>query len=267
MNNQCCVWDFTIWPQELGIDEKEIIEWLENFCKKYSFQLEAGKTDREHYQGRISLMNALRESALRNQFNKWGVHWTRTSCVNIHNDFYVTKEEGRIKGPWKDDDEKIYIPRQIREIEDLLPWQEAVVDKTKQWEPRIVNVIIQEKGGVGKSILVGKLCCEYKTARSIPALTNYKEIMCLVMSMPVSGCYLIDMPRAMDKSKQEEFYSAIESIKDGHVWDNRYKYKERWFDSPNVWVFTNRRPNRLLLSKDRWRLWEIEEGCLKALSL
>lgn len=255
--NQVYKWNFTLKSENITVDELK--EELKRMCKKWVFQLELGETGYLHYQGRISLKV---KKCLPDK--KWCFHWSPTSKTNVDNDFYVTKEETRKDGPWKDDD--IYIPRQIREINNLFGWQCSVIERCQKWEPRIVNVIVDAPGCKGKSILVGKICCELKIGRSIPPLTNYKELMGMVMCMPESKCYLIDMPRALDKSKQEEFYSAIESIKDGHVWDNRYTFKERWFDSPSVWVFCNKKPNSQLLSTDRWRLWEIgPEGELRAL--
>lgn len=248
--NQVCGWDFTLKAE--GVEVDELKEELKRLCKKWVFQLEKGASGYMHFQGRVSL-----KVKSRLPDKKWCFAWSVTSKTNCSNDFYVTKEDTRVDGPWRDDD--VYVPRQIREIGELWPWQIDVVKKCQMWEPRIVNVIVNPDGCEGKSILVGKIQCELKIGRRIPPLANYKELMGMVMCMPESGCYLIDIPRALDKSKQEEFYSAIENIKDGYCFDNRYTFKEKWFDSPSVWVFSNEKPNLRLLSKDRWRLWEIDE--------
>lgn len=254
--NACCCWDFTLHD----ICDRELVdEWLKKTCKKWCYQLEKGElTKKLHYQGRVSLKLKARMPEL------WrGIHWSVTSKENMDNDFYVCKEDSRVEGPWRDDDP--YIPRQIREISELYNWQKELILLAKKWDTRTINVLVDKGSCKGKSILVGKMCCELKIARKIPPLSNYKELMCMVMCMPESKCYLIDMPRALDKSKQEEFFSALESIKDGHVWDNRYTYKEKWFDSPNVWVFTNTYPDQSLLTPDRWKLWSITETGLRAL--
>lgn len=221
------VWDFTIWDKEFELREDNIIDYLIIFSKKYCFQHEDAGSGK-HYQGRVSLKVKSRKIPP----VEFGCHWTRTNGMCLGDDFYVCKDETRVEGPWRDDD--IRIPRQILEIKELYDWQNSVIAISKIWDSRSVNVIVDRDGCKGKSILVGKMCCDLKMARSIPPISNYKEIMCMVMNMPESKCYLIDMPRALDKSKQEEFFAAIESIKDGHVWDNRYSYKEKWFDSPVV---------------------------------
>jgi hypothetical protein len=68
---------------------------------------------------------------------------------------------------------------------------------------------------------------------------------------------MIDMPRAIKKDKLNGFYSAIESLKDGYAFDDRYKFVEKIFDSPCIWVFTNTYPDTDLLSEDRWKFWHV----------
>lgn len=247
-------WDFTIWNKEELISKDNIVEFIKEFSKKWCFQEEDAGSGK-HYQGRISLKVKSRKCPL-----KWGVHWSRS---HVDDDFYVCKDESRVNGPWRDDD--VRIPKQISEVSNLFAWQLEVIEISKRWDSRHINVIIDEHGCKGKSVLVGKMCCELGVARKIPPLDNYKDLMCLAYSMPTSKVYLVDMPRALDKSKQESFYAAIESIKDGHIWDNRYSYKEKWIDSPVIWLFTNNYPNMDLLSKDRWRMYKIDNENLRAL--
>lgn len=263
LENAVATWDFTLWDKENKLNKEGIIEWLTKFSKKYAFQWEDAGSGK-HYQGRISLK--VKKRSLPEI--KWGIQWRLTSGASCKDEFYVLKEDTRVEGPWTDRDEIHYVPRQIREIEELLPWQNSVIEISRKWDPRSINVIVDENGCKGKSILVGKMCCELKIAKKVPALNNFKDILNIIYCMKESKIYLIDMPRAMDKSKQEEFYSAMESIKDGHIWDNRYTYKERWQDAPNVWIFTNAHPNKDLLSKDRWKIWTIGENKeLKGVSL
>lgn len=82
--------------------------------------------------------------------------------------------------------------------------------------------------------------------------------MCLAKDTRDPKIVFIDMPRAMDKTKLGGIYSAIEQIKNGYLYDMRYKFSEWWIDSPQVWVFTNIPPKTSLLSADRWKLWVID---------
>lgn len=256
-------WDFTI--SDEGWSEC-LIKSIKELSKRWGYQKEIGeKTGYVHWQGRISLTTKLRPDEIVKQIPIKG-KWSPTSKgCNSGDAFYryTTKEETRVEGPWTDREVVKYIPRQIREVGTLYAWQNFILEKIKQWDARHIDIIVDKKGCIGKSTLVGYACCN-GLARRIPPLNNFKEIINMVMCMPESKAYFIDMPRALDKSKQEEFYSAIESIKDGHLWDNRYTYKEKWIDSPNIWIFTNVPVNKKLLSKDRWREWQIDaEGELK----
>lgn len=77
----------------------------------------------------------------------------------------------------------------------------------------------------------------------------------MVMDTKEMPLYIFDIPRALDKKQQKQFYAGIESIKDGYAYDDRYKFREKWFDSPIVWVFTNVLPDMNYLSSDRWKIW------------
>lgn len=251
--NPVCCWDFTLWDKGDNIKISDIKDRLNEIAKKWCFQGEDAGSGL-HYQGRMSLMLKKRSG----EFSFLKAHLSKTSKANQDNDFYVCKEETRISGPWRDTDP--YVPRQVREVVSLYKWQKYIEDDINKWDTRHINVILDKGGDIGKSICVSYLCTMNKNVRSIPALNSYKDIMGIVMCMPVAKLYLVDQPRAMLKSQQQEFYSAIESIKDGHAFDTRYSFKEKWFDCPNIWIFSNVPPDRTLLSHDRWRIWVVDES-------
>jgi len=89
----------------------------------------------------------------------------------------------------------------------------------------------------------------------LPMMESYKDYMRMVMDTPKSRLYLIDFPRAMNKSQCSGFWSAIESIKNGHAYDDRYSFREEFFDSPNIWIFTNTCVKTKWLTNDRWKFW------------
>lgn len=268
-------WEFTLTLQ-FG-NWTDVKASLNKHCKKWVFQLEKGEGGFEHYQGLVKLKQKKRGGF-------WitapifpgpnGVemaHWTAQSnnSRRTGSDWYQTKEETRIAGPWKDTDTTLYIPRQVSKIETLRPWQQCLIDKAaeeyKLNNSRAVNCVLDFEGCTGKSTLAMYMAC-HGIGRKVPYSNDYKDLMRLVMCCPVSQCYLFDMPRAMKKDKLAGTYSAIESIKDGYAYDDRYKFKERFFDSPSVWIFTNEIPELHMLSLDRWHFWCITEGELLALS-
>ena len=249
------VWDFTI--PEIRLDRERLIEELDRYAKRWAFQLEVGESGYRHWQGRCSLKAKARKGPPIVE----GIHWSPTSGGAKADEFYVMKEETRIDGPWTDRDPKI--PRQVREIKELRPWQNDVLASADVWDTRTINCIVDEHGNIGKSTLVA-YAGAHKLGRAVPIMESYKDMMRFVMDTPESRLYMVDFPRALSKSQTESFWAAIETIKSGYCWDDRYHFRERYFDCPAVWVFTNKFPPRKMLSADRWKLWHVEEEQLVA---
>lgn len=277
MTNAVCTWDFT---QKIGFIEKEVpndmipkdmeitnrnklIAKLEKECKKWSFQFERGASGYLHYQGRFSLKTKMRLNSVKELFKDWkDIHFSITSNENRDNNFYVMKEESRIAGPWTDEKDKpIYIPRQIREISMLYPWQQQVVDDADVWNKRTINILFDPVGDNGKSTLKTYIGVN-KIGRAIPPFDNYKDIMRMIMNTEKRRLYIIDMPRALKQDKVEQLFGGIETLKDGYAFDDRYNFKEEYFDCPNIWVFTNKIYPDELLSKGRWKYWTIKNNVL-----
>lgn len=163
-------------------------------------------------------------------------------------------------GPWTNEDEKEppYIPRQVREMGPLKPWQQEVVRLSKEWDTRSIYVIVDKQGGIGKSTLAAYMDV-HGLGLEIPFANDYRDIMRMVMDMPSSNCYIIDMPRALKKEKLYQMWSAIESVKNGYVFDDRYTFKRKRFDCPQIFVYTNTEPDISLLSRDRWKILTVKD--------
>lgn len=256
-----CVWDFTLKLTNEEENAQHILNMVHNHCKKWSYQIEQGETGYVHWQGRVSFKEKLRKEQI---LRLWpgDFHWTITSRENRDNMFYVTKETGRIKGPWKDTDAPPpYIPRQVRGIT-LRPWQQYIIDDANVWNTRHINIILDVMGGHGKST-IKTYTRAHQLGRFIPFVNDYKDLMRIVMDCKKEKLYIIDIPRAIQKDKLYQFYAGLETLKDGYAYDDRYHFKDECFDCPNIWVFTNRLPDPSLLSRDRWRIWTIEEDHLQ----
>jgi hypothetical protein len=170
---------------------------------------------------------------------------------------YVMKDDTRIDGPWKDSD--LEVPRQLREISNLYPWQEAMKDRLGTWDPRCIDVIIDEGGNNGKSIFA-LYCMVHGIAEKLPFMRSYRDIMRMVCCVGAKPAYIIDIPRAINKDRLYEMWGAIESIKNGIAYDDRYEYKRIVFDSPRVLVIMNTVPDATLMSADRWKIWGISSS-------
>ena len=84
----------------------------------------------------------------------------------------------------------------------------------------------------------------------------------MVFSFPDHKIYMIDMPRAMQRTQLYEFYEAVETIKGGWVYDTRNKGRQRWMDRPQICIFANMDPDMTMLSKDMWELYDLHENKL-----
>jgi len=264
-DNGLYVWDFTFHTDDdkKADDKTALMTHIKARAKHWAFQLEAGKeTGKLHYQGRVSLKTKTRKPS--NQFGDLKINFSPTTNCNSDNDLYVMKEDTRIEGPWTDKDKEIYIPRQIREIKELRPWQKLVVDSRLIWDTRKINIIYDPQGNHGKSILKTYIGV-YGLGRSLPFTNDYRDIMRMVMDTEKKPLYIIDIPRALRKDQLYQFFSAIETIKDGYAYDDRYSFREEYFDCPVIWVMMNAIPETEYLSKDRWVFWSFnnENGNLE----
>lgn len=259
------VWDFTLSYSE-DYNHTNLCELFSNIdiFKKYSFQGEEGdNTGYRHYQGRFNLKKKKRLKQVLEIFEAYpGIHLSPTSGANKSNMFYVTKQDTRIDGPWRDPEDTLYIPKQFRN-KTLYPWQEKVIEISKIFNDRQVNLIYDKKGNSGKSTLASICELQYNCI-DMPPINDMKELVqvahgiCKGKNLRDPMAFFMDMPRAMDKSKLHGIYTAIEQIKKGKLYDVRYKYEDWWIDSPAIWVFSNIQPDQELLSRDRWKIWNIK---------
>ena len=250
----------------------DLKECCRKMGKKWCFQLEKSDSGYEHYQGSISLIKKRRVDEIKSIWKAQheagelpcGLpnYFEPKATNNTGEAFYSMKLDTRIDGPWTDRDIVQYIPRDIREVMALesfpSPWQKNVIDMLEVFEIRKVDIIVDKNGGKGKSTLVRYLGCRGQ-AKKIPFANDYKDIMRMVMDMPTQRMYFIDMPRAIGKERLFQLYGAIEEIKGGYAFDDRYSFKDKYFDPPRVVVITNSAPDLNLLSRDRWNLWMIDE--------
>lgn len=267
------VWDFTMSKEHCGLTVTEVKDILKSFCKKWGFQVEEGITNGYiHYQGRVSLNTQSVISTVINLYTDkiglTGIRWSLTSKENTKGENfykYVTKDETRIEGPWTDRDVETYIPKQYRGlIDNLMPWQQEVMGLLKIFDTRKVNIIFDMEGSKGKSTLA-HLCRLHEEGLCMPICNDGEKLIqscCNMMtakrirkSVPI----FIDLPRAMDKTRLYGIYTAIEQIKSGYVYDVRNHYKDWDFDSPSIWVTTNRLPDTNYLTLNRWNLYIIKD--------
>ena len=111
-------------------------------------------------------------------------------------------------------------------MEELRPFQKSIINNSNIWDKRTINLIYCQHGNVGKSLLVG-YCRAHKVGRALPPVNDQKDLLRMVCDLPTSKMYLFDMPRAMNKDRLYGFFAAVETIKDGYAYDDRYNFKEK----------------------------------------
>ena len=141
-------------------------------------------------------------------------------------------------------------------------WQaELFARMLQRGSARVVHVVINNAKGApddtSNSALM-RWVRAHKTAQKIPALMDSAEkIMGWCMSLPLSSCYVVDMPRVPAKRAIRRVYTAIEELSKGYMCCVSGRGKEVYFDEPDVVVFTNSPPKLKYLSEGRWKLWTV----------
>lgn len=261
MTKQLCRYAFTLHGDDLKEKVKPIIETLGTTCRRWIFQLEEGReSGKAHLQGRLSFKQPRRLGECQKVIQ--GAHFSPEHDEEAGN-FYCMKDDTRVDGPWSDKDTKQGpVPWDLERITDWKPWQQAIFDSLGTQDDRIVNVLVDTVGGIGKSKVL-KWALWKRLAKMVPAVGDAKDIIQAVCSMGASPAYLIDLPRTGESEiHMRSIWKAVEQVKNGVVIDLRYKYTQLIMGSPVVWVFTNEEPNLSLLSTDRWRFWSVKDDRL-----
>jgi hypothetical protein len=267
MGSQVTGFDLTV-PVKPEFGKNEMMAFLVEWAKKWAFQHEVGSQNGyEHFQCRLSLFTKKRIGEIISTTKALlpaGAHWSITSAtVHQGQQFnYVLKADTRKEGPWTDKDyeEPPVLTRQLRHFkqQEPHPWQKQCLEMVKEEDDRTIKLIVDKHGNAGKSIFAEY--CEYEgLAYEIPPMRMMEDIMQCVQAINPKKAYLIDLPRGMKKDKLSDFYSGLESLKNGVSYDKRYSFKKRRMDRPQVIVFTNTYPDWLLMSADRWEVWDMQE--------
>lgn len=266
MSKVLACWEMVISSTETT--KEYLIKKFRSIAKHWAFQLERGElTGYEHYQCRVSLH---KKTTMNHVINLMGVNAIRLlpTCnnqLNKSNLFdYVLKDQTRVDGPWTDKDPPVIeIPEQYDVA--LYPWQQElydlVINEIKSKTYRNVHVLYDAKGGIGKTTFALNLTCHGK-AEYIPPMNDARDIMRAVYALPDNGLYIIDLTRSMRKEKLHGLYSAIEQIKNGFFYDDRYEFKRRIIKSPAVIVLTNELPDLNYLIFDRWKIHIVDNNKL-----
>lgn len=274
---QCKVWDFTAHLTDPRITKDKILQ-LCNKTAKWCFQLEKGnKTGALHFQGRFTLHTKDRKTGVIRFFENLPIDFSPTSTANHKNAYYVMKEDTRVEGggPWSDKDPKPLdpeeIPLQFREKMEPRPFQTEIRKSFGTFNKRLINYIYDPIGGSGKSTESAE--SEFKYPGSCISLTYTNNVTDLrreaycKLSKLGDKKYLantiitifVDMARATNLSRSDNFFVAIEEIKNGKACDDRYQHHQCWIASPVIWLLANTLPPKKYLANNRYKIYTISK--------
>jgi len=264
--------------------EQKLINFFNKYCTEALFQYEIGTIKgKEHIQGVFTLLGERQsKTATLKMFEMYfGDYYGLTLNPvgdRLATDKYVTKEEGRVKGPFKAGRNHMFDEEMSKKP--LRHWQKNLFelltsDELPNLKDRKVIWVQDTQGNTGKSWFRKWLDIGQNEINVQPLpVSNVDRLMSAVNIISKTNkvdVYTIDLTRTRGEDESlRDLFSAIEQIKNGYVVDVMYgKFNRAIFDPPVVIIFTNERldtpvgPNKSYydyLSEDRWLHLKIEDG-------
>lgn len=169
-------------------------------------------------------------------------------------------ENAAIPTPWADaTSESTFIPRQYKMIKSWRPWQTTILEMAKVSNSADIHAIVDFEGNTGKTVIARGMHLSGLGTDLI--YLDVKMIMHQVMDLPTGKCYLIDIPRAMCiGGLPKEFYETVEILKSGFA---SYKGRKKTFNRPTIFVFMSIIPEVESISKNKWKIWHVENDVLR----
>lgn len=231
------------------IEEKsKLVQYLQWYCDKYIVCEEIGENGTPHLQGAFVLKNKDRFGGIMNKLGfkchleKMRVDWKQQVE-------YCSKGENVIKFSNDADDKEIkYVKK-----ENFYPWQKKVWDICQgESDDTAINWVWGKNENIGKSSFVRTMGIEENAC--IIHNGKYSNIMNRAFMAKNVKLFLIDVPR---NNGNVVSYDAIDSIKNGFIFNRKYKTGVKLINHPCVVVFSNNKPDINKLSLHKWRIYEI----------
>ena len=150
--------------------------------------------------------------------------------------------------------------RKDLKFESLKSWQEKLI-KFMEPSQREIIWVCGVKGAEGKSWFQEYLEHHYTRKKVFrTSMDRNKESILHSLSkktLSLLDVFVFNIPRSFNRKVVP--YDLFEDIKDGYAISTKYDSKQLRFNTPNiVIVFSNSRPGVRVVSKDRWRVFDIK---------
>lgn len=219
----------------------EYLQWfIDNDIKKWIIGIEKSNKGETHLQIRCDTRYSLDEMIQR----------CSPDHVELASDNYeYEKKEGKYYASWDT------VETLKARLGNLRPNQRRIIENLNTQNDRQIDVIVDTMGNTGKTFLARHLFNTGKGFYVPPTLQDGKGIIQYVAS-GYHGEPFIVIDVARSTRWNNALYIALETIKDGLIYDARYKTTIRDIHGVKVLVTTNTMPKIDKLSKDRWRIYD-----------
>lgn len=222
---------------------------LNEYCKKAVVGKEVGKEGTPHLQGQLTLKKKSRITEIKKLKGFERAHIEKTNNIKASEKY--CQKDGEILF-------KIGFPAEIKTISNLYEWQNELLTKLNEKpNERKIIYIYENEGNVGKSAFI-----KYILVREIFKIGycdggKKNDIINMIYNLKYDPYVVFfDLPR---ENEGHISSSAIESIKNGMIFNSKFESGFKVFNSPHIVIFSNYPPaNTELLSKDRWEIYKIE---------
>lgn len=265
---QLYVFDFRYSVEHDEATQECLLDWLSNDpnIDKFIFQAELTIRDGKrnpHYQGYFHVKQKKRAKHLAISKNDEfkGIHVGPASSNGKEAlKRYCMKDKTRVAGPWAD--RRIYMGSDLWPERKFPAWQRKMLEIFQQPPgDRIMHWIYDSVGNNGKTKFVKYLAFK-KDAVGL-GYGNSTDVLNLAYKFPNRLIYAWNLTRAKPATFSElDFYSAIESVKDGFFINLKFETAQVLMDPPHVMIVANHIPKFQHISADRWKMWEIIDGDL-----
>lgn len=224
-----------------SIEEVYLLQWMiDNDIHKWIIAKETGNDGYKHWQVRMNTRYTF--EALKQAFPK--AHIEEASDV-----YDYERKEGNYLS---NNDRAEQLQARFGSLRDN---QKRIIANLNEQSDREIDVIIDPYGNTGKTWLARHL---YQTGKGFyvpPTITDARTLIQYVAN-GYSGEETVVIDIARSTKWTNALYVAVETIKDGLVYDARYKTTIRDIHGCKVLVTCNVCPKLDKLSRDRWRLYD-----------
>ena len=142
--------------------------------------------------------------------------------------------------------------------EEARDWQIPPQDMVKIWDDRKIILIYATASNSRNKRIFAEHLMDHRLVLQLPPTRAFNSTMTFVFESDEQKTYLVDITQAMQKDKIAIlvwFYSGLERLKKGKVWD-KHAAKMRRLDRQHVVVFMGTLPAWEFMSADRWSCWK-----------